>query len=141
VARTTPAEYRATGDAILERMGNQKVPAAVKARLAAFKAQHARYVAACAKKATTVLVKLTAVVKPQAAYTKALAARDALLPTWSKAYAKLEKVATAPWVDEPETVASVFAAPESIQAPKARRARRRAKPAPSAPPAPPAPPG
>jgi hypothetical protein len=221
VKRRTLTEYRAQGDAILERTGNQKVPSPVKPRLAAFKKQHAAYdaacsvvdrthaardaaldevaradavlddrlgvlgdkavgaglgtrqkplaaftryaiseltdlpykkeaaevvamgariaktkpprevgaiAAACVKDAKTVQAKLAALVKPQAAYTKAIGVRDALLPSWTRALAKLEKVAAAAWVDEPATHAAVFAAPESIQAPKRRRARKAAKP-------------
>ena len=81
--------------------------------------------ATCAKLAKAVLADLTALVKPQAAYDKALARRDALLPEWTRAYARLKLVAAAAWADDNATYAAVFAAPSDIQAPKTRRTTKK----------------
>ncbi len=74
-----------------------------------------------AKLATKVLSDLTALVKPQAGLDKALRERDALLPDWTRAYARLKLVARAAWIDSPATFDAVFADAPDIQAPKARR--------------------
>jgi hypothetical protein len=78
-------------------------------------------VATCLKHAGAIeggLKKLTA---PQAAYTKALADRDALLPDWTKALRRLKKRAEAVWEDEAGTFKAVFAKVGAVQAPKKRR--------------------
>jgi hypothetical protein len=96
--------------------------------------QVAAAAAVCVKNANKVLDGLTALVRLQAAYDKALRARDRLLPDWTKAFAKLKKLAAAAWVDDEATFKSVFARVEGIQAPKAKRARSKpATPPPAAP--------
>jgi hypothetical protein len=224
MAKTVPMKYRAQGDAVLERMKNQAVPASMKGPLKSFQQVHARYLAAaaavddahvardsalqavadadsvlddslgllaqkasgagmgtrqsplsaftrysvsaltelaykkeadvvvalgakiakasapkevgnaasaCVKNAKTVLDKLRAVVKPQGLYSKALSARDQLLPDWTKAYSKLKKFAAAAWYDEPATYQAVFAPVDAIQAPKARRSQKKPPPQPA----------
>jgi hypothetical protein len=221
MAKTTIMKYRAQGDAVLARMGNQAVPASVKPALKSFGQTHARYLvaaasadearamrdsalqevaevdtvldgsietlgqkstgaglgsrakplasftrfaiseltglaykkeadeviamgakvakskppkdvataaAACVKNAKAVLSKLSALVKPQAAYDKALRTRDALLPEWTKTYDKLKKQAAAAWVDDGATFKSVFAPAEAIQVPTAKRAKKPSAP-------------
>jgi len=46
MAKSMPMKYRAQGDAVLERMKNQAVPASIKAPLKSFQQVHARYLAA-----------------------------------------------------------------------------------------------
>ncbi|HEY4121476.1 MAG TPA: hypothetical protein VGM56_26605 [Byssovorax sp.] len=120
----------------------EKLLAAVKKKKPA--ADVAKAAAACDKNAKAVTTKLGALVKPQAAYDKALGARDALLPALVKATSKLKKYAALAWDDEPSTYASVFAPPDAVQAPKSPAAKKAAKkrrpPQPQPPPAPPAPP-
>jgi hypothetical protein len=88
--------------------------------------------ARCAKSAKAVLAGLAAVVKPQAAYDKALKQRDALLPEWTRTYARLKKMAAAAWADDEATYATVFARAEDLQAPKAKRAKKKTAGAPGA---------
>jgi hypothetical protein len=59
--------------------------------------------------------------KPQAAYTRALEAREALLPAWSKALRFLKKHTAAAWDEDVATYKSIFAPPEAVQAPKKKR--------------------
>ena len=88
-------------------------------------------VKACAlvtKNAKAVGAALAALVKPEAAYQKALLARDAGLPALVKATSKLKKHAALAWEDdEPETYASVFAPPDAVQAPKSPTAKKASK--------------
>jgi hypothetical protein len=72
--------------------------------------------------------RLQAITAPQAAYDKALAARDALLPGLTRALARLKAQAKVTWMDEPGTYAAMFAPPERVQRP---RARRKPRPAPA----------
>jgi hypothetical protein len=65
-----------------------------------------------------------ALTAPQAAYDKALGAREKLVPEHHKAYRKLKKHAAVVWDDEPETFEAVFAPPSEIQVP--RRPRKKA---------------
>jgi len=46
MAKSTPMKYRAQGDAVLERMKIQAVPASIKAQLKSFQQVHARYLVA-----------------------------------------------------------------------------------------------
>jgi len=46
MAKSMPMKYRAQGDAVLERMKNQAVPASIKAQLKLFQQVHARYLVA-----------------------------------------------------------------------------------------------
>jgi hypothetical protein len=83
------------------------------------------------KHADQVEDRLQAITAPQAAYDKALSARDALLPGLTRALAKLKAQAKATWMDEPGTFAAMFAPPERVQRP---RARRKPRSAPASPP-------
>lgn len=68
-------------------------------------------------------VALNKLIKPQAAYTKALGDRDALLPAWNKALDKLKKHAGAAWDEDVATYKAVFAPPGAIHAPTKKRAK------------------
>lgn len=85
-----------------------------------------RAVAACEKNVQSVERAITALAKPQAAYAKALASRDALLPVWTRALARLKRHAAVAWEDEPATTHAIFAKPDGITAPKGKR--KKAKP-------------
>ena len=85
--------------------------------------------AACAKDAKGVQTALKGLVKPQAAYAKALAARDALLPDWTKALRTLKKIAAAVWVEDEATYKAIFAQLDAVQAPKAKRTKKPPGPA------------
>jgi hypothetical protein len=63
--------------------------------------------------------------RPQASYTRALAKRDALLPSWQKALDRLRIVSRAALVDDPSTWKALFALPG---AKKKRRKRRSSAP-------------
>jgi hypothetical protein len=66
---------------------------------------------------------LKAAARPQARYGTTLAARDALLPAWTKAMSKLKKHAAAAWDEDEATYKAIFAPPERVQAPAPRRRR------------------
>ena len=68
-------------------------------------------------------VALNKLIKPQAAYSKALGDRDALLPAWTKALGKLKKHASAAWDEDVATYKAIFAPPGALQAPKKKRAK------------------
>ncbi len=106
-------EVAATRD-LVDKVSAKKPPAGVKACLNASSA------AADASEAA-----LNALTAPQAAYSRALGARDALLPEWSRSFAKLRVNAKAAWHDEPEIFASVFAPPEKVQRPVKKKAKKR----------------
>jgi len=92
--------------------------------------------ATCAKLSAGVTTALSKLSAPQLAYNKALAARDALLPGWTKALDQLKKNAAAVWFEDPATYKAVFAPPEKVQAPvHARPKKVKAAPATSATPA------
>lgn len=80
-----------------------------------------RVVAACEKNLQQVDRAIAGLAKPQAAYAKALASRDALLPAWTRAIARLKRHAAVAWEDEPATIRATFAPPEGIAAPKGKR--------------------
>jgi len=80
--------------------------------------------ATCAKHATNVLAAIAKLSKPQAAYRKALEQRDAIVPEWTRAYARLKKSAAAAWLDDEPTFKAVFEPAGSVQAPKKRRAKK-----------------
>ncbi len=80
--------------------------------------------ATCAKHATNVLSAIAKVTKPQAAYRKAMDQRDAIVPEWTRAYARLKKSAAAAWLDDEPTYKAMFEPAGSIQAPKKRRAKK-----------------
>jgi len=84
-------------------------------------AQVAKAVARCEKDLAAVEHALAAVAKPQAAYAKALAKRDALFPTWTRAFSRLKRHAAVAWEDDPSTLQAVFAAPDAIVAPRVHR--------------------
>jgi hypothetical protein len=88
--------------------------------------------ATCEKLSAGVTSALGKLSTPQLSYSKALAARDALLPGWTKSLDQLKKNAAAVWFDDPATYKAVFAPPEKVQAPVHARARKAAAPAPAA---------
>ncbi len=104
-----PKAIRALGVAL----GKKKPPAEV-----------AKALAKSLKDATALEVELSKLIKPQAAYSKALGDRDALLPAWNKALGKLKKHASAAWDEDVATYKSVFAPPGAIHAPKKARAKK-----------------
>ena len=73
-------------------------------------------VATCAKNAAAVEAALKKLTGPQAAYEKSLAARDALLGSWTKSLSKLKKHAAAAWADDEASYAAVFAPVAAVQA-------------------------
>ncbi len=81
--------------------------------------------ATCASNATAVERALAAVTAPQAAYSRALAARDALLPEWNKRLATLQKYSAVVWDENPGALSALFARPEPIQAPTKKRAKKK----------------
>ncbi len=102
---------------LVAALAKKKAPAAV-AKAAALASKNARAVTAA----------LAALVKPDAAYAKALVAREAAVPALVKATSKLKRQAALVWEDdEPETYASVFAPPELVQAPKSPVAKKAAR--------------
>ena len=86
----------------------------------------AKALAKSLKDAAGLEVALNKLIKPQAAYSKALGDRDALLPAWAKALGKLKKHAAAAWDDDVATYKAIFAPPGAIQAPKKKRAKKTA---------------
>ena len=86
----------------------------------------AKAAAACEKLAGAVTSALSKLSKPQLAYAKSLATRDALLPGWAKSLNQLKKNAAAVWFEDPATYKAVFAAPERVQAPVHARAKKKA---------------
>jgi hypothetical protein len=86
----------------------------------------AKAAANCIKLAAAVTKALAGLTKPQLAYNHALAARDALLLTWTKSLTVLKKTAAVAWIDDDATYKSVFAAPAKVQAPVKKRAKKMA---------------
>jgi len=86
----------------------------------------AKALAKSLKDAAGLEVALNKLVKPQAAYSKALGDRDALLPAWAKALGKLKKHAGAAWDEDVATYKAIFAPPGAIQAPTKKRAKKTA---------------
>jgi hypothetical protein len=101
-----PKALRALADAVLKK----KPPSDV-----------AKAISACLKNASALEAALAKLVQPQAAYSKALADRDALLPAWSKALRTLKKHAAAAWDEDPSTYKAIFAPAEAVQAPRKKR--------------------
>jgi hypothetical protein len=88
----------------------------------------AKAAALASKNAKAVGAALAKLVKPQAAYQQALIARDAKLPALVKATSKLKRQAALVWEDsDPATLASIFAPPDAVQAPKSPAAKKAAK--------------
>jgi hypothetical protein len=77
------------------------------------------------KDADAVEAALGKLTKPQAAYAKSLADREALLPGWSKALRSLKRHAAAAWDEEEATFKAIFAPPGAVQAPKKARAKKK----------------
>lgn len=102
---------------LIAAIGAVKPPEAVRTALAA-----------CGAAATGSEKALATLGGPQLALSTSIAARDALLPGWTRALERLRLHAKAAWVDEPATYRAIFAAP-GIASPRPRR--RRARPAPS----------
>ena len=86
--------------------------------------------------AADVRKKLAAYPSAQAAYTKALSARDGLLPALQKATDSLKRHAAVAWENDAATLKSVFAAPTKVEAPVKKRAKKKVTPKPTAPTAP-----
>lgn len=74
----------------------------------------AKAAAACGSAASRSSTALRALSKPQAAYSRQLAARDALLPAWKRAYERLRVNAKAAWIDDPALYKSVFAPADAV---------------------------
>lgn len=85
----------------------------------------------CAKAAKASEAALEALTAPQAAFDRALGARDALLPEWSRTFSRLQAHAKAAWHDDPATFASVFAPPERVQRPVRKRKAKKDEPPPA----------
>jgi hypothetical protein len=110
---------------------------AAKVKKAKPAADVAKQLAACEKLATGVETALAKLTKPQLALAKAMAARDALLPEWTKALGKLKRNAEAAWFEDRATYKAIFAAPSPVQeTKKAKRAPKKANGAPASPSAP-----
>jgi hypothetical protein len=89
----------------------------------------------CEKLANGVAMALAKLSKPQLTYAQTLAARDSLLPVWTKSLNKLKKHAAAAWFDDSATYKAVFAPPDRVQAPVHVRPKKTAAAAtPSVPP-------
>jgi hypothetical protein len=84
----------------------------------------AKAVAACEKQARGVSAALSGLNKPQVVYAKALAARDALLPSWAKALSRLKKTAAAAWQGDEAMYAAMFAPPGRVQLPVTPRGNK-----------------
>lgn len=69
---------------------------------------------------------ITGLAKPQAAYAKALAARDALLPDWALAMDRLRRKCIGVWAEDPSMVDTLFAEPSAMEAGKTKRPRKKA---------------
>jgi hypothetical protein len=95
----------------------------------------AKALATCEKKANAVNAALAKLTKPQAAYSKALAARDALLPTWTKSLNRLKKNAAAALFDDEGAYEALFAPPQAVQTPVHHK-KHSTQPSPAAPTAP-----
>jgi hypothetical protein len=78
------------------------------------------------KDADALELALSKLIKPQAAYSKALGDRDALLPGWTKALGKLKKHAGAEWSEDVATYKAIFAPAGAIHAPMKKRAKKTA---------------
>lgn len=83
----------------------------------------AKVAAKVVKDAAALDAALSRLTKPQAAFAKALADRDALLPAWTKALRRLKKHAAAAWDEDEGTYKALFAPLGAVQAPKKRRSR------------------
>ena len=79
---------------------------------------------ACVARAAAVDKALKAYTKPAAAYAKALATRDALLPELQKGLKTLRVHAGAAYIDDPGALKALFGKAAAVQAPKKRRAKR-----------------
>lgn len=108
------------------------------AKLAAKKPPKAvsQVAAQCKASVSKVELALRQLTGPQAAYSKALAARDGLLVGWTKAHNKLKLNARAVWADEPETARALFAPPERLQQSHAKKRSKKAPKPPASAPAP-----
>jgi hypothetical protein len=83
------------------------------------------------KDADAVEAALGKLTKPQAAYAKSIADREALLPGWSKALRSLKRHAAAAWDEDEAMVKAIFAPPGAVQAPKKTRAKKAKEPQPA----------
>lgn len=110
---TEPKEVRAL---VAEVAKKSPPPAVVKAG------------ANCLAKCSAVEKALKDFGKPVAAYQKALATRDALLPDLQKALKTLKIHAASAFADDQSTLSALFAPPDAVVAPKQQR-RKKAAPA------------
>lgn len=86
-------------------------------------AEVAKVAAKLLKDASAVEAALKKLTAPQAAYSKALGDRDALLPDWEKSLRTLKKYSAAAWDGDDATFKALFAPVGALQAPRKRRAR------------------
>jgi hypothetical protein len=127
----TPAELV---DAAYAREVKELRALAAKVKKAKPAADVAKQLATCEKLATGVETALAKLTKPQLALAKAMAARDALLPEWTKALGKLKRNAEAAWFEDRATYKAIFAAPSPVQeTKKTKRAPKKANGAPASP--------
>ena len=94
----------------------------------------AKAAAVCEKLAGAVTKALSSLSKPQLAYASALAARDGLLPGWTKALMTLKRRAAAE-LDDDKALRALFAPPERVQDPKRKKKKTAKKAAATAAPA------
>lgn len=85
-------------------------------------AEVAKVAARLLKDASAVEAALKKLTAPQAAYSKALGDRDALLPDWDKSLRTLKKYSAAAWDGDDATFKALFAPVGAVQAPRKRRA-------------------
>ncbi|MEO7328827.1 MAG: hypothetical protein ABI193_09635 [Minicystis sp.] len=107
-------------------------PKAIRALITALQkknppAEVKKAIARCLKDATALEGALGKLTQPQAAFAKAIATRDALLPAWTKALRSLKRQAAAVWDEDEATYKAVFAPVGAVQAPKKKTKKTPAK--------------
>ncbi len=110
----------------LKELPYAKEPAAVRALVAEVAkkkppAAVTKAASVCLKRCGAVEKALKDFGKPAAAYQKALAARDALLPELQKGMKTLKTHAASAFADDALSLAALFAPPDTLQVPKQRR--------------------
>jgi hypothetical protein len=132
-SRANPfADFSSLTQSKLTSLPYKKQIAASRALVKAVLAKEpAKPVAKAAKRvaaAATALEKaIGGLAKPQAAYDKALADRDTLLPEWALALDRLNRKATGTWADDPAMVQTLFADPSAMEAGKTKRPKKKGK--------------
>lgn len=81
--------------------------------------------AACDKAASGVASALERFGPLASEYTRSVGTRDALLPSWTKALARLRRTAAAVWFDEPATYRAIFANADRVVAPRKKRTAKK----------------